>query len=114
MKLLLILLTSLILAGCPDPTIITKIKYIEITKPPAPKPLNLGIPYFYVVSDKNKEEFLLRIKKESNGVFWALAPMGYGILVENTQEYLRYIKDSKASNKYCEDLLSVDPAKIDE
>lgn len=114
MRLLLTLLISLMLVGCPDPTIITKIKYVEVIEPPAPRPLDLHAPYFYVVSKKNLPEFLERIENDSNGVFFAMTPKGYELLAGNIQEFRRYILECKEETTYYKSFLSADPAKTDE
>lgn len=108
-----LLISLLFLVGC-DPTIITKYKYIEVTKPTKPAALSLHVPHFYVVSDANQEEFKALIKKEANGVYFAITPKGYELLAENTQEFRRYIKQSKAIITYYESLLSADQSRTEE
>jgi ADP-glucose pyrophosphorylase len=113
MKLLLILLSSILLMAC-EPTIITKYRYIEAVKPTDPAPLNLASPYFYVVSDANLQEFIEQIKKENNGVFFAITPDSYEIMAENTQEFRRYIKQCRQVNSYYQGLLSAGQLESDE
>jgi hypothetical protein len=108
MKLLIILLLSLALVGCPDPVIITKFKVVEAVTPTAPAPLSLVAPYFYVVSPANMAEFIECINKENHGVFFALTPGDYENLAANTQEFKRYIGQCRQVNSYYEGLLSAD------
>ena len=48
----------------------------------------------YVVSDKNLDEFLARIEKDSgNVVFLAMSVPDYELMAYNTQELKRYISE---------------------
>lgn len=68
---------------------------LEIQHPTLPRAIKLKDPFFYVVSDKNREEFNERILKESNGVFVALTISDYELMSYNMQEIKRYINDLK-------------------
>ena len=53
-------------------------------------------PYWYVVSSKNIDEFLVNIAKESgNMVFFAMSPADYELMAYNLQEIKRYVKELK-------------------
>lgn len=79
----------------PESVIITKVVEPKVYHPPFPRPVSLETPYFYVVSEKNFDEFVERIQKENDGVFFALTPGDYEILAHNLQELRRYILQSK-------------------
>ena len=66
----------------------------SIAQPVMPREISLNDPYWYVVSDKNLNEFLTRIEKESgNVVFFAMSVPDYELMAYNTQELKRYISE---------------------
>jgi hypothetical protein len=66
----------------------------SIAQPVMPREISLNDPYWYVVSDKNLDEFLTRIEKESgNVVFLAMSVPDYELMAYNTQELKRYISE---------------------
>ena len=95
----------LLMTGCswlpkqPEPEIITVTKpvRIEILQPDLPREINLKEPTWYVVSDKNMDDFLDRISKESGGtvVFFAMSVGDYELMAYNMQEIRRYIREMK-------------------
>ena len=90
-----VLLSALLITGCTTaghlpPELCTPVPKID---PPMPAPITLSAPEFYVVSDENEESFLVRIQKDSNGVFYAITPGGYTVLAQNMQELRRYIRE---------------------
>ena len=95
MKSRIVLLSIFLITGCsvlhPVPPKICEV--IPRIDPPIPSPVVLVAPEFYVVSDKNKESFEVRIQKDSGGVYYAITPTGYTILAQNMQELRRYIKE---------------------
>jgi len=61
-----------------------------------PRAVDLKNPYWYVVSDKNLEEFLQRVEKEEGSVvFFAMSVPDYELMAYNMQELKRYIKELK-------------------
>lgn len=61
-----------------------------------PRPIDMKEPNWYVVSDKNLEEFLKRIEKESGKmVFLAMSVPDYELMAYNLQEIKRYVKETK-------------------
>jgi len=100
-------MSILLMTGCswfpkpivPEPEIITVTKpvRIEIVQPELPKEIDLKEPTWYVVSEKNLEEFLDRIKKESGGsiVFFSMSVGDYELMSYNMQELRRYIREMK-------------------
>ncbi len=61
-----------------------------------PRAVDLKDPYWYVVSDKNLEEFLQRVEKEEGSVvFFAMSVPDYELMTYNMQELKRYIKELK-------------------
>ena len=67
---------------------------IEITQPILPKEIDLKEPYWYVVSEKNLDEFLERVKEEQGTlVFFAMSVPDYELMAYNMQELRRYIRE---------------------
>ena len=60
-----------------------------------PRAIDLKDPYWYVVSNKNLEEFLKRIDKQSDGTFFAMSVSDYELMAYNMQELKRYIREMK-------------------
>ena len=60
-----------------------------------PRAIDLKDPYWYVVSNKNLEEFLERIDKQSDGTFFAMSVSDYELMAYNMQELKRYIREMK-------------------
>lgn len=83
------------LTGCASipSTLVTVCEPIPRIDPPMPEPVILNAPEFYVVSSENVDSFNVRIKEDSNGVFYAITPVGYTILAQNVQELRRYIRE---------------------
>ena len=76
--------------------IITKPIQRKIVQPILPRALDLKEPYWYVVSDKNLEEFLERLKKEEGRVvFVAMSVADYELMAYNMQEIKRYVNEMK-------------------
>lgn len=77
--------------------IITKSIQLEILQPSLPREINLKEPHWYVVSDKNIDEFIERIRKETGGnvVFFAMSVPDYELMSYNMQEIKRYILEMK-------------------
>ena len=67
-----------------------------IVQPILPREIDLKDPYWYVVSDKNIEEFLARVEKDQGQlVFVAMSVTDYELLAYNMQELKRYINELK-------------------
>lgn len=65
-----------------------------IVQPVLPRAIDLKDPYWYVVSEKNLEEFLARLEKEEGHiVFFAMSVPDYELMAYNMQEIKRYIKE---------------------
>lgn len=61
-----------------------------------PREIDLKEPYWYVVSDKNIDEFIARVEKEHGQlVFVAMSIPDYEIMSYNMQELKRYINELK-------------------
>ena len=61
-----------------------------------PREIDLKDPYWYVVSEKNIDEFLERVEKEEGAVvFFAMSVQDYELMAYNMQELKRYIKELK-------------------
>ena len=61
-----------------------------------PRAVDLKEPYWYVVSEKNLDEFLERVEKEhGNVVFVAMSVPDYELMAYNMQELKRYINELK-------------------
>ena len=65
-------------------------------QPVMPREIDLKEPYWYVVSEKNIEEFLARVEKEQGQiVFFAMSVPDYELMAYNMQELKRYIRELK-------------------
>jgi len=74
--------------------IITKALDRTIVQPVMPREIDLKVPYWYVVSNVNIEEFLTKVEKEQGHlVFFAMSVPDYEIMAYNMQELKRYIKE---------------------
>tara|TARA_B100001750_G_C15337318_1_gene510436 strand:+ start:489 stop:782 length:294 start_codon:yes stop_codon:yes gene_type:complete len=61
-----------------------------------PREIDLKEPYWYVVSDKNIDEFLSRVEKDQGQiVFFAMSVPDYELMAYNMQELKRYINELK-------------------
>lgn len=68
----------------------------QIAQPVLPRELDLKEPYWYVVSEKNIDEFIARVEKDQGQlVFFAMSVPDYELMAYNMQEIKRYIKDLK-------------------
>ena len=102
-------LTILFLSGCsflkndplptPEPVIktVTEYKTLEIYQPPLPKAINLQDIEFFVVTEKNFDEQIARLKKLQGGsyVIFGITPLDYENMSYNLQELRRYIRQQK-------------------
>jgi len=65
-----------------------------IVQPIMPKEIDLKEPYWYVVSNKNIDEFLVRVEKDQGQVvFVAMSIPDYELMAYNMQELKRYISE---------------------
>ena len=65
-----------------------------IVQPIMPKEIDLKEPYWYVVSNKNIDEFLARVEKDQGQVvFVAMSTPDYELMAYNMQELKRYINE---------------------
>ena len=82
----------------PTKTLEVSAKPIErqIIQPVLPREIDLKEPYWYVVSEKNLDEFLARVDKEQGTVvFFAMSVPDYELMAYNMQELKRYIRELK-------------------
>lgn len=88
---------SLLFPKAPPPEVIVKSVEVKvpIQHPTPPAPVKMTEVYWYVVSPKNLEEFLERIEKEGNGVFFAMTVKDYENMSFNIQEVKRWINQTK-------------------
>ena len=69
-------------------------------------------PKWYDVSDKNLDEFLVKIEKESGKmVFMAMSVPDYELMAYNLQEIKRYVKETKEVIVYYRTVMSDDEEK---
>ena len=67
-----------------------------IVQPIMPREIDLKDPYWYVVSEKNIDEFLTRVEKDQGQVvFLAMSVPDYELMAYNMQELKRYISELK-------------------
>ena len=95
-----VILTALIMASSCSliPTkqveILSKPVERTIVQPIMPKEIDLKEPYWYVVSNKNIDEFLARVEKDQGQVvFVAMSIPDYELMAYNMQELKRYINE---------------------
>ena len=61
-----------------------------------PRAVDLKDPYWYVVSEKNIDDFIAQIEKEQGTVvFLAMSVPDYELMAYNMQELKRYINELK-------------------
>ena len=76
--------------------VITKPIERQIVQPILPREIDLKEPYWYVVSEKNIDQFIERVEKEHGQlVFLAMSVPDYEIMAYNMQELKRYINELK-------------------
>ena len=98
--------------------IITEPIQIEIYHPPLPKAIQLERPDWYVVSEKNIDEFIEKLSKiqgfEGVPTFFALSPQGYEKMSGNLQEMRRYILEQKEIIVYYKTVTTPDePTRVE-
>ena len=89
-------------------------KPIERTfiQPVMPREIDLKEPYWYVVSEKNIDEFLTRIEKDQgNVVFFAMSVQDYELMAYNMQELKRYINELKEVVVYYKKVTTTENSK---
>jgi hypothetical protein len=65
-------------------------------QPILPRAVDLKEPMWYVVSEKNIDEFLAQVEKDQgNVVFFAMSVPDYELMAYNMQELKRYINELK-------------------
>lgn len=97
------LASMLLMTGCSflpqapqEVKVVTKPVERKIVQPVLPRAIDLKEPTWYVVSDKNLDEFLERVKKEQGQlVFFAMSVPDYELMAYNMQEIKRYIREMK-------------------
>ena len=100
-KILLVLTISTAVCSCSlIPTkkveVISKPIERKIVQPILPRAVDLKDPYWYVVSEKNIDEFLERVEQEHGSVvFVAMSVPDYELMSYNMQELKRYIQELK-------------------
>ena len=101
-KIVAILTVSMMVSSCSlvptkkEVSITTKAIERTIIQPVMPREIDLKEPYWYVVSDKNIEEFLARVEKDQGQiVFFAMSVPDYELMAYNMQELKRYINELK-------------------
>ena len=68
----------------------------QIAQPILPRELSLKAPYWYVVSEKNLDNFIETVKREEGRVvFVAMSIPDYELMSYNMQELKRYINELK-------------------
>jgi hypothetical protein len=119
-KIVAILTISMMVSSC---SLVPTKKEVEITtkaiertiiQPVMPREIDLKEPYWYVVSDKNIDEFLSRVEKDQGQVvFFAMSVPDYELMAYNMQELKRYINELKEVVVYYRKVTTT-PEKDDE
>lgn len=87
---------------------------MPIAQPTLPRELDLKEPKFYVVSDKNLDDFLVEIEKRAGGiVFVAITVDDYELMSYNMQEIKRYVQQMKSVVVYYYDIVEDNNAKAE-
>jgi len=98
---------SLLGLGKKQVEVITKPLERIIAQPVMPREIDLKEPYWYVVSEKNIDEFLARVEKEHGQVvFFAMSVPDYELMAYNMQELRRYIRELREVVVYYEKVTS--------
>lgn len=110
-----LLLLSLTISGCamfrpPEDRVVVQNQLVERKIPLQgnPKPVTLGDPTFYVVTQDNFDEFLERFTKEEGEpwVFYAMSVRSYETLALNVAETRRYLEQQKEIIIYYENAIT--------
>ena len=119
-KITTLIALTVLISGCatfgkrtPNPIVIESAPIeIEIYHPPLPAAIQLERPDWYVVSDKNVDEFMEKLAKiqgvEGTPTFFAFSPQGYEKMSGNLQEMRRYILEQKEIIVYYKDITTPD------
>ena len=117
-KFLTILSLSLLLtlsSGCallrtPEAQVVVQTEFVEKKIPLQrnPKPVTLGEPKFYVVTEVNFEGFLAEYIKDNGQpwVFYAMSVRSYETLALNVAETRRYLEQQKSIIIYYENAIT--------
>ena len=82
---------------------------IPIQHPVYPRPIDMKEPKWYVVSNKNLDEFLTNIEKAAGQmVFVAMSVPDYELMAYNLQEIKRFVKETKEVIVYYRTVMSDD------
>lgn len=113
--ILLVSLSLLLLTSCartPEKEIVTVETLIEKDIPiqPRPRGLELTAPYYYVVTEKNLEEFIKEFKLQNGSelVFYAVNVRDYENMALNLADLRRYIEQQTAIIVYYETAIKGD------
>ena len=115
LKISSLLLLSIAISGCslvrdPEEKIVVQNNMVEKRIPlqSSPKPVTLGSPTFYVVTQENFDEFLEKYTKEEGEpwVFYATSVRSYETLSLNVAEIRRYIEQQKSIIIYYENAIT--------
>lgn len=116
MKLPLLLMSPLILAGClgrtVEPEVVLQTEYVEKTIPVQERPAKVEMPPvdWFVITEENLDEKLAEVKEKTGQiVFIAITPKGYENLALGIGDLRRYIKQQQSIIAYYEE--AVTPAE---
>ena len=112
-----LLLLTLLLSSCgyirkPEKEIVVQTVEVQKVIPvqPRPKPVDMTDVKFYVVTEKNYEEFKEKFMKTNNDfVFYVVSVHDYENLALNMAELFRYIKQQKEIVVYYEEAVKIKP-----
>ena len=122
LKILSLSLLVLLLSSCgylrkPEKEIVVQTVEVQKVIPvqPRPKPIDMNMVKFYVVTEENLEDFKEKFMKVNNDyVFYVLSVHDYENLALNMSELFRYIKQQKEIVIYYEEAVKVKPQEKSE
>ena len=117
LKILSLSLLVLLLSSCgylrkPEKEIVVQTVEVQKVIPvqPRPKPIDMNMVKFYVVTEENLEDFKEKFMKVNNDyVFYVLSVHDYENLALNMSELYRYIKQQKEIVIYYEKAVTDKP-----
>ena len=115
LAILLLITSGCSLLGTKQLEVVSKPVQIDIMQPDLPRPVDLTAPKWYVVSEKNLDEFMVKFKEDEGLLaFIAVSPQGYENVAMDIADMRRYILQQKDIILYYEQSLEPSIPEIKE